>query len=467
MIAQAHRVAIARILSDLIKADKLIEKSELMLYNTIQKQFGITQKDRIAAQYITITEAMNRIRELDDEYKQLLQDALLQTAKADNQCVAREALILLALKYTLQDQSGKYELLSCPSHGALIEDKFMVYIESDEYESVNDEIACEFDAISDKLRLWNFDFVYIPSITNHLSQMDANYMKDIIRYMKPTLSETQVERLYNSLTTITTESFTTQLLGAQMYMPQLRETAPSLLVNFATSWVIGERSGQKTAVASSSTYMNFLRIRIDDTTMDEVKRFIADYNEFLTHREYVAPQVEGDQLKYYGFYRALFDFLTTTNSKGSLMEDQVVIDLSHSSLHIGDNEVRLSPTQLAVYILILQQSILGYGLPHLRTEADVQNNEALCQALTARFRSILSSLGAPNEEWQFASNTRNIAAYVSHIRQKLREHIHYAPDVYLPYQIKRDGQDYYTTKVTLDKVYVRVTGSEDKLLRLW
>ncbi|MBO7194589.1 MAG: hypothetical protein J6V27_00930, partial [Alistipes sp.] len=60
----------------------------------------------------------NCVRTLDEENKQVLQQALLQTAKADNQCVAKEALILLTLKYILQDTDGKYEVISCDTHGS-------------------------------------------------------------------------------------------------------------------------------------------------------------------------------------------------------------------------------------------------------------------------------------------------------------------------------------------------------------
>lgn len=455
MIAHPYRVAIARILSDLIKSDKIIEKSEITLFNTLQEQFGITQQDRIEAQSITITHAITCVRDLDDDKKRILQQALLQTAKADNQCVAKEALILLALKYILEDTDGKYEVISCDTHGLCIEDNFMVYIESDENEDVNDEILCEIDAICDKLNLWNFEFVYIPSIREQFVNMETDYVKDIIRYMKPMFNNTTIDALYRKLTSITTESFTTELLCAQMNMPQLRETVPSLLINFGTSVVSNPINAQQPNI-----YTDFLRIRIDDTTHHEVKQFIADYNQIITHRECVHPELVENQFKYFGFYKALFDFLTITNNIGDLLEDKVIIDLSHRSLRIGDSEVRLSPIQLTTYILILQQSIRGYGLPHLRNQTQIDGNQKLCDSLTAQFRAIYASLGYNHSDWQFASNTRNIAAYISHISQKLRNQISISPEVYIPYQVNRDGIDYYTTKVTLDKVYVRVANKD-------
>ena len=77
MIAHSYRVAIARILSDLIRSDKIIEQSEIQIFNQIQLQFGITQNDRIEAQNITMTEAMMVLRDLDANTKQEVHNALL------------------------------------------------------------------------------------------------------------------------------------------------------------------------------------------------------------------------------------------------------------------------------------------------------------------------------------------------------------------------------------------------------
>ena len=459
MIAHPYRVAIARILSDLIKSDKIIEKSEITLFNTLQEQFGITQQDRIEAQSITITHAMTCVRDLDDEKKQILQQALLQTAKADNQCVAKEALILLALKYILEDNDGKYEVLSCDTRGAYIEDKFIMYIESDEYEDINEDILCDIEGICDKLSLWNFNFVYIPNITAQLKKMEASYIKDIIRYMKPMFNDEIVDILYDKLTSITTEGFTTELLGAQMNMPQLRESEPSLLINFGTSMV--PYCGAKN---QGNIYTDFLRIRIDATFIKEINKFISDYGRFITHREYVRPQLVEEQFNYFGFYKVLFDFLAIADGN-SLIDHKLIIDLPRKSLWICGREVKLSPTELATYILILQQSIRRYGLRHFKS-SQIADNKKLCDDLTTHFQTIYSSIEEPNKSWLFADNIRNIAAYIARIKQKLREQVLLSPDVYIPHQrTTEDGLEYYCTNVNTDNVFVRESNKKECLLK--
>lgn len=451
MIPRKQRIAIARILSDLIKSDKIIDQSEIQLFNELQLQFGITRQDCVAAMHISLTRAMTEVRDLDADSKHQLQEALLQTANADNQCVAREALILLALKYVLEDSDGKYELLSCDTHGSYIEDKFIVYIESDEQETVNDEIRCDVDAICDKTRLWNFDFIYIPQIAERLKQMDACYIKDIIRYMRPMFDERVVELLYERLTHITTEDFTTELLGSQMNMPSLRYAEPSLLINFGSS--IATPSLQSTSTPLHHTYTEFLRIRIDDTVTEEVSRFISDYSKFITDCEMVRPRLQENYFKYFGFYQALFDFITQADGI-DLLERRVIIDLPHKSLWVAGREIRLSPTHLATYILMLVQSINGYGLPHFRTSSQVESHAALCEDLTRKYRKVYASLSSAPTSWHIAK-TRSIAAYMAHIKQKLREQVPVSPDTYVPDNKIIDSMDYYCTRVSIDNVYVR------------
>ena len=455
MIPRKQRIAIARILSDLIKSDKIIDQSEIQLFNELQLQFGITREDCVSAMHISLTHAMTEVRNLDTEAKQQLQEALLQTANADNQCVAREALILLALKYVLEDSDGKYELLSCDTHGSYIEEKFIVYIESDEQETVNDEIRCDVEAICDKTRLWNFDFIYIPQIAERLKRMDACYIKDIIRYMRPMFDDSVVELLYERLTHISTEDFTTELLGSQMNMPSLRYVEPSLLINFGSS--IATPSLPSASTAIHHTYTEFLRIRIDDTVTEEVSRFISDYSKFITDCEMVRPRLQENYFKYFGFYQALFDFITQADGL-NLLERRMIIDLPHKSLWVAGREIRLSPTHLATYILMLLQSINGYGLPHIRTSSQVESHAALCEELTRKYRKIYSSLSSSSTNWHL-TKTRSIEAYMAHIKQKLRENLHHSPEIYLPDHKTMDGMMYFCTNVSPDNVYVRCSSN--------
>lgn len=450
MSTQKHRVAIARILSDLIKSDKIIEQSEIKLYNQLQQTFGITQKDRIDAQYITLSRAIMDVRDLDDRDKKELQNALSRTANADNQCVSKEALILLALKYILEDDDEKYEVLSCPTNGSYIDDKFMAFIDSCDFP---DDDKDDLETITDKLKLWNIEFVYIPQIAEKLKSFDPVYVKSIIQYMNPRFSDKDIEDLYNRLISITTANFTTQLLSGKMNMPTLKEAEPSLLINYATStqpYSSQEDKGQ--------TYTEFLRIRIDDSKLEEVRRFIQDYDSILTHRESVRPQMADDYFRYYGFYKVLFDFVSQSEN-GKLTTKEVVINPLNCTIDFAGYVVKLSPMYMATYALILQQSIKGHGLPRF-TKKDSENpaNQPFFDELTAIFKKIYNTFTFRDnlpEAWNFKSNIRNIAAYVSHINAAIKAAHLRDESRCLITQQTHDGINYYGVNICVDDVFVK------------
>lgn len=449
MITHLHRVAIARILSDLIKSDKIIEQSEIQLYNQLQQTFGITQKDRIDAQYITLSRAIMDVRNLDDHDKEELRYALSRTANADNQCVSKEALILLALKYVLEDDDEKYEVLSCPTNGSYIDDKFMAFIDSCD---LPDDDKDDLETIIDKLKLWNIEFVYIPQIAEKLKSFDPIYVKSIIQYMNPRFSDGDVEDLYNRLISITTANFTTQLLSGEMKMPTLKEAEPSLLINYATStqpYSSQEDKGQ--------TYTEFLRIRMDDSKLEEVRRFIQDYDSILTHRESVRPQMADDYFRYYGFYKVLFDFVSQSEN-GKLTTKEVVINPLNCTIDFAGYVVKLSPMYMATYALILQQSIKGHGLPRF-TKKDSENpaNQMFFDELTAIFKKIYHTFTFRDslpKDWTFKTNIRNIAAYVSHINATIKAaHLRDEARCLITQQT-HDGISYYEVNICVDDVSV-------------
>lgn len=461
-----QRVAIARILSDLIKSDKIIEKSEILLYNKLQQKFSITQKDCIDAQDITLSQAITIVRDLDTRDKQELQNALLQTANADNQCVAKEALILLTLKYIIEDLDDKYEVLSCATNESYIDDKFMVIIDGADGFKLN---IADLESLTDKLNLWNIEFVYVPLIAHKLKSMDPTFVKAIIQYINPNFSDESIEKLYKRLILINTVKFTTDLLGGEMGMPSLKNVETSLLINYATSTLPAT-----TPDAKVQTYTEFLRIRLDNHTIDEVKQFIADYSQIITHRESVRPSMANDNFRYYGFYKVLFDFLAQSEN-GVLCDNKVIINPHQRTLLLEGREVVLSPMHITTYAMILYQSIKGYGLPRFTTKD--RNNPDFhkqCDELTRTFKQIYHTFTTGEDlptDWYFEKHIRNISTYVSHITKELNKaHLRDASR-YLPYiQKSPDGRSYYTTSINIGDIFVKAEGCTEIPLtsyRLW
>ena len=100
-MTKEQRTAMARIISDMIKADNIIEESEIKDMKKLMSEYAITHQEMSDARKIRFTDAVNILKELSLKERQAFFDHIYSIALSDNICVPREALLLIALQYCL------------------------------------------------------------------------------------------------------------------------------------------------------------------------------------------------------------------------------------------------------------------------------------------------------------------------------------------------------------------------------
>ena len=96
MYTTKERIAIARIVSDLIKADNIIAKSEIEMLNKFKSAYNIDSHILSEARHIKFSTAVTTLGSLEDEEKIEIFKTIQSMAIADGVCVPREAMLLLA-----------------------------------------------------------------------------------------------------------------------------------------------------------------------------------------------------------------------------------------------------------------------------------------------------------------------------------------------------------------------------------
>ena len=155
--------------------------------------------------------------------------------------------------------SGKYQLFSSNLKGWDRAEKYVVYVESDYMPAINDEILKQYDTIASMLQLWNFEFIYIPKLSQTFREMDSSYLFDILRYMNPRLSAEMLDNLYARLTLFTTESYTRDYVATSSKKDFFYTIEPSLLINVGVSLLPPTTPSQRERCC-----VNMLTIRLDD-----------------------------------------------------------------------------------------------------------------------------------------------------------------------------------------------------------
>ena len=416
-----QKIAIARLISDLIKSDDVICKEEIALYNHIVCSFDISQDELYEAQFVSQEEAISYIRNMAPSEQKKIYSILHKAAYSDNSCVAREALLLQTLSLMLNDTSEKYHLLSSLIKGWQNMEKYVMYIESDYMPAINEEIIRQYDTISNLLHLWKFEFVYIPKLSQSFRDMDRSYLCDIIRYMNPRLSHEMSNDLYERLTNFSTESFTRNYLANSSHHNHFYDIEPSLLINVGLSHVSAYN------VSRLDTYfINFLTIRLEDepdSVLNEVRRFLDMYETFITEPEYHRPKRGKTLFRYHGFYKQLFDFLARHHTNGE--DNRILIDIPSRRIWMRGVEVQMSATQLATYMFILHQSccthyngLIKAGQHYPLSDKDVQRLGTTYHAICNLFRDTPIA-----DNRSYMEDVHNIRGYIARIRTAIANHI--------------------------------------------
>lgn len=307
-----QRTAMARIISDMIKADNIIEENEIKDMKMLMSKYSITQQDMSNARNIKFSEAVMILQNTSKKERQIFFDCIYKIALSDNVCVPKEALLLIALQYCLVDIDRKVFdgnkipkpfLISCPTNESSISDQYMVYLENTYDEKRNTEIMRDFKLLVTQSKLNGFNFIYIPKMVEEFKEMDSQYVKDVISYMAPQLDNIVVGEVYERLCKMTTKEFFYSVMYKKLHVKALYDVKPSVLINIGTSVL-----PYCATDGSVQYYTEFLCVPIVNSTLNIVEELLKFYQSKVSIKSITINDNKG-QFKYFGFYKALFDFL--------------------------------------------------------------------------------------------------------------------------------------------------------------
>ena len=425
-MTKEQRTAMARIISDMIKADNIIEESEIKDMKRLMAEYAITHQEMSDARKIRFADAVNTLKELSMKERQFFFNHIYSIALSDNVCVPREALLLIALQYCLIESVKttdlhvpKPYLISCPTGEASFNDQYMVYLESAYDEERNAELMQHFRLLVTITRLCGFNFIYIPKMVEEFRGMNEQYVKDVISYMAPNLEESFIQQVYDRLCDQTTVDFFRNVLYERLQVKALHNTPPSLLINIGTSVVPYCSAG-----GSVQYYTEFLCIPISSSILTLVDDILGFYQSKVSIRQSITINDSKGQFKYFGFYKALFDFL-------------------------------VAPPPIAPDLIFLGQDMKS-GRYQLAFKFDEGKEKKIC--LTPReyetfFQIALKSYKGRTKGLPISCD-KNIKPTIAHIKGKISDEI---PDLTYSDQYKpeRNG-NVYILRLDKSKVFVRV-----------
>lgn len=357
-----HKIAFARIITDLIEADFVVEADEMQFFEKIisKEGFAISEAMLIEAKKMDFSKALSILKTLDEDCRKLVVDTLKQLSMSDGVCVPLEAILIFAVEQVMMNNAAVH---SIPQTGVNIDNLKVIYIENQKTE-IGEQIETKLSSIVSELKLVGFDFVYIPRLIQDFGRMEHDYLKKVVKYMIPSISDECVTEICEKLRGLTTSKFCRDLLYKKLGM-NLIDCQPSLLIKINDSDIVNKFESE---AIERIKYSNFLQLELKGDVIDEIHSIIETYHSMISCSITVESKPRTPKFIYTGFHRSLFDLIAFGRE---LKEYSLVFEiLEHrANVYFESNDedkhriiLKLNPQETALYYMIVIKSLYGNGL---------------------------------------------------------------------------------------------------------
>lgn len=458
-----QRIALARIVYDLIMADKIIDDKEVVKFANL---FG-EENNRVLfhqAQELTFAKAVKLlnqptddnndgevIRKVHADQRQRLAEKaaniVYEAASSDGFCAPAEAILLLAIDYFLKKNNGtytKYDIQSFKLTDVFIGKRFVLYVDNNA-SSKSLEVDENYDLIVNLLASIGFQFIYIPKIVEQYKNKGLGMFKAMSMYIFPDIPEDKVEDVYENIIKMDIKSFVKDYLNEKLGF-NIISTRPSLMVMLGRSSVISKNISEKGLVYETNA--NFLKINIgEEKVVNVVGDLVRDFNKFVSFNFHIDFNPAKDKLLYHGIHKAFFRLVAL--AKKNPQQYNINISTTLHSVFINDYKLPLAMGKTAIYIMILCRSFFGdkKGLPMKKVFNKLKVEEQ--EKLQAQYEWICSHL-SNCQVTQRRPLYPNVVNRISEIRNAIEKVV----GSRLIGEIQIGAGDYITTIVSPDRVTV-------------
>ena len=361
-----ERVAIVRILTDLIKADAIIDSGEMKKYAELKVKYNISKEDEIQSSKISLEDALTIISESSSKFKSGLYTDCAHMTVSDGFCAGSEALLMIAIRRIIAPNANEYaEFISIPQPTFSISAYSVLYIESEYDKVVNEAIANNYRSIYRETQMAGFNFVYIPTIVAHYKHADNALVKQITSFLAPSFSDEGVCKVIEGICSTTTSSFCKDILCNKLGITAFRDTVPSLLIKIGHSEV------------SDEVYANYLKIEVDENILVAIQKLVDEFCSMLSTDTISISTMEekNNQFLYHGFYKQLLDIFLLRKS----IRSKVFINPYLEDIYFPDIDQKLNKLhrrEKALYLLLLIQTDEGginFNLPKSSKQLSLYN----------------------------------------------------------------------------------------------
>lgn len=344
---KTEKAAIARIITDLIKADGIIDLREMNTLDDLQNKYDITDNDWKSGGSIHLAESLDVLKELDAETRQELLNDFCHVAMSDDFCAKEEALLLLCLQLIMKPHNDfKAQILSVNSTELNFDNSQMLYVEGEYDESINTQMRQNYREICNEVRLSGFELVYLPKVSEHYQSIPQHTLLRIASLLYPQVGNKRLDYVVQQMLTLNTATFCNEHLAGKLQMKKLQGVSPAFMIK------IGK------ADIDDNAMDNFLIVYIHTSPVATMRFIMDSFARFYHNLNINYIREKKERFIFTGYYKQIFNILMLRRG----IKSKVVVDAARETICFPEADIQLSKIhrrEKALYALFLLESAHG------------------------------------------------------------------------------------------------------------
>lgn len=339
------KLSVMRLAVDLIKADNRIFGEEVALLADLQQQFGLSQNDVDGIHYITLQQAVEALKGLDDKSAEMVAGLLNDIMCVDNDVDYDENILLTSVRMSITSKSRNWcNVISVNNVMDETSLRQIMYLESSRTAPAHEVFDNKYDKliITKAFNDLGLDFFYLPDAIEGMrisdalgGEDDALLLRKAMKYLVPSASA-QAEGGVD----FNPDEFFYFLLSRYNINAAVLNTSSFLLLKIRDSYYLDDDNNLTKAV-------DFFVMDMDI----DVKKRIYSFVSNSTKRR--------SRISYEGCYKILCDYLSSEAKTIShiLLDDRYEFRLKGASRTAISFES--SPQARTFYLLLLKYGDMG------------------------------------------------------------------------------------------------------------
>ena len=314
---EQHKTALAKVLSDLVQCDGIVNQGEIDFLQRVYSLFNITLTSRKKATNISLSDAVDTLKSLGNPEKVAILKMFQSLSLSDDSLDPTESLLITSLILSIgielpetQDLNATFVSipdLSFDTRNAVL------YVEPAFDKKTNACINRDYEAICQLLHKSQREFFFLPKVVNELKSKKKTF-RNALSYIEPTLTEEQLDHIDTQLPQLDSVFLSKEIFLNYLNANGLKISKPSFFLKIGNM--------------KSGVYQDFLILETGSLPLQTLERFVqlnanimtidppigSAKEEALVRKLALKPAAKHkDELDYTGFHKIILDILLKYN----------------------------------------------------------------------------------------------------------------------------------------------------------